>query len=157
MKFNKKSLKNLMYVAGFTLAGIVSSYGQEPKPMEQIPGKNPYSVEITDDFNNDGFDDILSFSSSTNNFNQKGTLYIKLNNKKGNFDEPREIASINNVYEKGIQILSGKFNNDQNKDIYLKLVKKGEGINKYYFQGDGKGNFENKTSFENNETYANSN
>lgn len=142
----KKLLKIVILNLALSLFGISINYAQKPMATsDKVKAPRTYLV---DDFNNDGYSDIITISRDMKNYIQNTGIYIRYNNKNGNFSKRENIVNIKKAtYSDGIKLLSGDFNNDGNKDIYVIVVHKTGEQAQYYFQNDGKGKFINKTNF----------
>ena len=134
----------LLFVVLFLLINCI--YGQNDKPLELELDKKNLGYPQAADFNNDGFTDLVYFRPVKGGkwYNNWAEINVYLNNKAGGL-LPKKTAGIYRTFVlESSFILTVDFNGDKNIDI---LVGSAIGDNLFYYEGDGTGNFKNKTKF----------
>lgn len=91
-------------------------------PMLGIISSNLAGGAITDDFNGDGFLDIV-----TSDWSLKGTMHIYINDGKGSFSDVSESSNLSKLTG-GLNIMQTDYDNDGDLDIF---VARGAWLNKY--------------------------
>lgn len=91
-------------------------------PMLGIISSNLAGGAITDDFNGDGFLDII-----TSDWSLKGTMHCYINDGKGSFSDVSQSSNLSQLTG-GLNIMQTDYDNDGDLDIF---VARGAWMNKY--------------------------